>query len=354
MKQIFKTFLYAAAGGAAFALLRLPLPWMLGPIAVTAAYNYWRADKLVWPLKIRNFAMLMFGYSMGRPFTHESGIAILDNLGLMLLTTVAVVGAGIAVGFYTHKRTGINLQSCLMGCVPGGLSQMIVLAEEIEGVDTTAVTLMQTLRMLSVIFIIPFLATYVVHDGDFSHTAAAVQLPTLAWWQAVLLTFCGAYLAEKIKLPTPQMLGPLLCVAVFLLATSSAAPVVPKKLLDFGQICMGAYIGAKVDLRKLNGYRHLGAALTAGIGIVIGAALFLGIFLVEVSGITMVTAFLSTAPGGLSEMGITAIAVGADTATLTAYQLTRLLFIMLIVPYILKWIVRQYKRRQFIHCPKIK
>jgi uncharacterized membrane protein AbrB (regulator of aidB expression) len=58
---------------------------------------------------------------------------------------------------------------------------------------------------------------------------------------------------------------------------------------------------------------------------------------------TIVTSFLSTAPGGLAEMGITALTVGADSSTMTAYQLTRLLFIMLVFPYVVRFILKKLK-----------
>lgn len=353
MKKIFSTFIIASVGGAVFAQLGIPLPWMLGSISIITLYAYFRPHAVHWPLRIRNTAMLLFGYSMGRPFTTEAGAAILGNLGLMLFTTLAVVASGIAVGFYTHRRTGINLQSCLMGCVPGGLSQMIVLAEEIKDTDATAVTLMQTIRMLAVIFIVPFLATYVAHDGQMQ-VAVIRETALISWWEAVALTVGGAYLAAKLKLPTPPLLGPLLAVAAYLLISGATAPAIPREILDVGQICMGAYIGRCIDLRRLSDYHRLKSTLTIGVSAVISVAILLGLFLVEISGISLVTAFLSTAPGGLSEMGITAIAVGADLATMTAYQLTRLLFIMLLVPYLLKWIVQRYNRSSAIHCPKIK
>ena len=41
----------------------------------------------------------------------------------------------------------------------------------------------------------------------------------------------------------------------------------------------------------------------------------------------------------------TALIVGADISTMTAYQLTRLLFIMLAFPCIAKWIVRRSHQR---------
>lgn len=45
-------------------------------------------------------------------------------------------------------------------------------------------------------------------------------------------------------------------------------------------------------------------------------------------------------------MGITALVVGADSSTMVAYQLTRLLFIMLVFPYIARAIVALYAGRQ--------
>jgi uncharacterized membrane protein AbrB (regulator of aidB expression) len=44
----------------------------------------------------------------------------------------------------------------------------------------------------------------------------------------------------------------------------------------------------------------------------------------------------------LAEMGITALTVGADSSTMTAYQLTRLLFIMLVFPYVARFIRRRF------------
>jgi hypothetical protein len=344
VQEIGKTFIIAAAGGAIFSLAKVPLPWMLGPIAIVAAYNYFtKKEKLNFSVKIRNTALLAFGYTMGRPFTHEAAQAIWDNLPLMITATTASVAMGLAAGFYTNKKTGINLESCLMGCVPGGLTQMLALADEVENVDTAAVTIMQTVRMLSVIFIIPFIATYVVHDGDATGGIAGGEI-IITWQEGAVLTLLGAWTAKKMKLPTPPMIGPLLFVAAYLIYFSAEAPAVPSFVIDFCQICLGSYIGAKADLRAIKKYHSLKRTLFFSVGLVLGGALLLGLMLVWKTGMTMVTAFLSTSPGGLSEMGVTGLAVGADMAVLTAYQLARLLFIMLIVPYILKGVLKFYNQ----------
>ena len=71
----------------------------------------------------------------------------------------------------------------------------------------------------------------------------------------------------------------------------------------------------------------------------------MGVAVSALTGETFATSFLSTAPGGLTEMGITALTVGANISTMTAYQLTRLLFIMLVFPYVAKGVVALYERK---------
>jgi hypothetical protein len=56
---------------------------------------------------------------------------------------------------------------------------------------------------------------------------------------------------------------------------------------------------------------------------------------------SFLTGFLSTSPGGMSEMVITAVAVDANISVVTSYQMFRWLFIMTAVPVILKKWLRQ-------------
>jgi uncharacterized protein len=61
----------------------------------------------------------------------------------------------------------------------------------------------------------------------------------------------------------------------------------------------------------------------------------------RLTSITLVTAFLSMAPGGISEMGLTATIVNANLSTVVSYQLFRLLFVLLVgVPAIRWWLAK--------------
>lgn len=341
------TLLVAIVGGIAMSLLHAPLPSTLGPITSVSLCSLLLRRRFRWPLGVRNTALILLGYAMGRPFNAETGHAILTQLPIMLTATVITVAAGVLTAYLMVRHTEINFTSCLLGCVPGGLSQMVILADELPDADLTAVTIMQTLRMLSVVFCIPFLATHVLPSEAGTHgaaAAAAASPETILVFAAVAVL--SALLAVRLHLPTATMLGPILGTGTFLLVTGLTAPAVPIHLINAAQICVGSYIGAHIDLRQIKEYHDMGPVLAGGVLFVLLVSMGMGWLVTCVTGAGLATAFLSTAPGGLTEMGITALVVGADISTMTAYQLTRLLFIMLAFPYIAKAIVRRSKRPQ--------
>lgn len=282
---------------------------------------------------------------MGRAVTIGTVHAILAQFPLMIAATLITVGAGVLTAWLMFRHTTINFTSCLLGCVPGGLSQMVILAAEMKDTDLTAVTIMQTLRMLSVVFVIPFLTINVISGGG----SAAQDVPLETVLKFAAIAIASAFIRKKLHLPTPTLLGPVIGTGAYLVWSGGTAPVVPPFWLDTAQLFAGAYIGNCIDLQKIKSYHGMGPILLFGVLLVLAVSMAPGFFISRFTGIDLATAFLSTAPGGLSEMGIAALVVGADAGTMTAYQLTRVLFIMGIFPYLARLIVAFYNRRTGAH-----
>lgn len=346
-----QTLLTAILGGILLSLIHAPLPWTLGPIVAVSLAGLIRRHPMEWSIRIRNLAQILLGYSMGRAFTCETVHSILSQLPLMLAAAITTVAAGILTAWLMYRKTGINFTSCLLGCVPGGLSQMVILASEIKEADLTAVTIMQTVRMLSVVFTIPFLTIHVFSNEALSASEALSHGSATASSPENLLSFAaaavlGAVIGKVLHFPTATLLGPILGTAAYILYSGQTAPVTPLLCLNMAQICVGAYIGSSIDLAKITGYHGMGPALVGGILLVLLTSMGMGVLVSLLTDASFATAFLSTAPGGLTEMGITALVVGADISTMTAYQLTRLLFIMLVFPCIAKGIVKLYEKHK--------
>jgi uncharacterized membrane protein AbrB (regulator of aidB expression) len=59
---------------------------------------------------------------------------------------------------------------------------------------------------------------------------------------------------------------------------------------------------------------------------------------------SIVTWFLSLAPGGLNEVAVTALVLNADVTMVTAFQVVRIVIMLLLAPPLLLAIVRMKKR----------
>ncbi|GCL72027.1 AbrB family transcriptional regulator [Paenibacillus naphthalenovorans] len=352
MLKLTETLAVTFVGGLLFTLLHVPLSWMLGPLTAVMLWQGLLKRELKWPVGLRNAGLLLLGYSMGLSFTAESARQIAGQLPSMLLATVITVGFSLACAWFTARQTGITLQSSMIGSIPGGLSQMVVLSEEIEGADHTVVSFMQTIRLLTVIFVVPFLA---VHGLAESTAPGAGVLPPPAevlaagyplWAVPVIVAviIAAALVAVRLRMPTPWFLGPII-VAAALTAAGMAPPHLPTPLVLAAQWSLGIYLGLGIRLSALAGWRLLlPYSLAGGLAVVL-LSLALSFGYSQVLPISFVTAFLSTSPGGMTEMGVTAAAVKGDVSIVVAYQMFRILFILFIVPYLLRWGFRRHVRQ---------
>lgn len=312
---------------------------MLGPIIAILTYNSINENRACWPVSFRNLGLIVIGYSMGSTINHETTNQILVTLPSIFMVTMLTIIFSVVLGYFTHRQTGISFASGILGSMPGGLTQMVLLTEEIKDTDLTVVTIMQTVRLLAVVFIVPFIATYGIAHPPISPLLTHMNIDQSTLFRSlpsVIMAPIGAWLAYRLKLPTPFLVGPIFSTAVAVLFGYEAAPV-PRIMLNMAQIFLGIYMGLGITM---NSIRQLGKLLPYAI---IGAVtlvvftLLLGFCLTFFIPATLLTNFLSLAPGGMPEMGVTAITLHADIATVLAYQLFRLFFVLLVVPPLLKW-----------------
>ncbi|WP_231689627.1 AbrB family transcriptional regulator [Bacillus sp. FJAT-27245] len=347
MKAFVITLLLALLGGAIFNFLGLPVPWLLGPMAVALTASVSGKAALKWPVKIRDAALIIVGYSIGLSFTKPALMQIIIHFPSIMLMTCLLIGYCAMMAMAVARLSGLDYRTALIGSIPGGLSQMIALSEEIKGADSSAVTLFQVFRLLMIIFIVPFTVLHPFsgsEDHPVIQTAANASLfPEILLFAPLAVAF--AVFGRKLGLPTAYMTGPIVITAVLTVA-GIKGPVLPGALMDVSQLMIGTYIGLLFKPGSLarNG-KLLPFAVGSGILLLAGSA---GLaFLLERSyGITFTTSYLSMAPGGMDQMGIIAHETGADLSIVAGYQLFRVFFIFFAMPYLLRGLFRLMGRRE--------
>lgn len=329
---ILRVLIIALVGALSFSVLGLPIPWMLGPLFAVLVSQFFIKSELTWPPIFRNIGLLVVGVAIGQAFE----LSLFERAGQlvvsMFIINIVLMVFCFALAWLSAKMAGLPFKTAVASSVPGGLSQLVLFAEEERDVDLAVVTYFHVVRVVAVVMLIPFFVSGHVVSG------AEVALG-VAWWQLVLLVACAAVavpIAKRIHLPVPHFLGPILFVIVLKLFAVEV-PVMPSDVLHGAQLLIGAYIGLllKPEMVRLPTRVLAGGVVNTllMIGFSYGASVVVG----ELLGFRFATSFLSTAPGGLDQMGLLAAAVSADISVVTVFQLFRLLFIFLVVLPLLKW-----------------
>lgn len=347
--QYFKALSIGCLGGVIFSLIHLPLPWTLGPLVFIGVARVGLKQDIVWPTIFRDIAMAVLGYAIGRSFTPETGHQLISLLPSLISVTLISVALCLAGGIITRRYTGLSLTTSLFGSMPGGLTQMAVLCENMEDVDEAAVTLMQTVRIITVVFLVPFVALHGISNrvdiiSTPIMTTSLRDIPTFIGFSGVIAL--SIYLFQYVKVPGRYILPPIFGTAALTLS-GIHAPGLPPVIISIAQVCVGIRMGMSFNVESLENWRKTAfASLVSILGVII--ALFgLDFILAQVTSTSFLTAFIATAPGGMTEMGLTAMMVNADLPTVVAFQLFRLLFVFIVaIPLVSWWLRRRCKKKQ--------
>ncbi|CAG9607179.1 AbrB family transcriptional regulator [Pseudoneobacillus rhizosphaerae] len=346
------TILIAGIGGLLFHLMNIPLPWLIGPLFSVMIANIRFNYQLNLPSAYKNTGLLFLSYVLGTSFTMDTVLQVADHLPLMLTITMATVLFSIFMAVVISFIGKLNVKDAILGSIPGGLSNMVALSEEIEGTNITTVTTIQLVRLLSVITIVPILAA-VIADESVTKMLVTLQneanaprinelLDSLIY---IIFVPLVTWLSMKIKLPTAIIIGPIMSTA-FLVILGFKAPILPTFILNLAQLLVGSHIGL---LMVLKGAKNLKLVLIMSLLLslcTIGFSLFIGYIIPNLMEVSILTGLLGAAPGGVAEMGVTAAQLHANVSIVTAYQLFRLFFILLIMPFVLRMLLKKLQVRQ--------
>ncbi len=136
--------------------LGIPSGGLLGAVVFCGAYAVAINRVYAFNVSLAAGAQIGLGLVLGQRITPE----IVTELWQMLLpaaaTTFVMLLGCTLLGLLLHRTTGWDLTLCLLCAAPAGLSQVTVYAEEI-GLDSFAVTVFHTVRLLSIVAIYPMI-----------------------------------------------------------------------------------------------------------------------------------------------------------------------------------------------------
>lgn len=348
MRVFIKTLAISLLGGYLFYILGLPIPWMLGALTFVLIFKHIFSQKIYWHYSLREAAQIIMGFVMGSALVADNCLKIISLFPGMFISTIFIITFTLIVGNILPRYINISYSTSILGSIPGGISQMVLLCDEINEAEISIVTFMQAIRLITVIFIVPFIVLHsskqIALQSQNSQTISLNYLLSDKFYLLlfyIIVAYLGGLIAKRIRIPTPYLMGAMLSISIASLIGLNV-PIMPSLFVRAAQISFGVYLGVSIDIKKLEVWRRMLPITIMSTLAVIVISLFGGYFLTKFYSMDLLTGFLSTAPGGMSEMAITAISVNADLSTVTTYQLFRILFINLVtVPFLRRMLKRQ-------------
>lgn len=154
--------LIGSVGAFAFKAIHFPAAYMLGATFITSA------SILSWPSAFKkppqtyyNLAQVGMGMVIGTSFT-PAALSTMSSLILpMLVLTVLVLLSSFILGVLFMKLFKWDFLTAFLAVLPGGMSAMVVLADEF-GSDVVSISTLQLVRLLTAVMIIPLLYQFIL------------------------------------------------------------------------------------------------------------------------------------------------------------------------------------------------
>ncbi|GGB60311.1 AbrB family transcriptional regulator [Virgibacillus dakarensis] len=351
--QFILTLITAVIGGVLFTLLHVPVPWLLGPMVAVVIGTNVMNRVYVWPSSIRNTGMIIVGYTIGLSMTSTALKQMALQLPTMLLMTLLLMLLCSGIAFVISRFSGSDYSTSLLSSIPGGLTQVIMLAEETKGINLAVVTVTQVIRLMIIVIMMPLLVMIPIFQQGEATVNAPVSATVPANWAGLfpniiifaLVCIVFALVGSKINFPTAFLLGPLIGTTLLQLS-GVEGPKLPPIVVDAAQLMIGTHVGSMLNINQLqNKMRTIGLAIASGVMLVIGGVI-LSMVLTKLYPISNATSLLSMAPGGMDQMGIIAHEIHADLSIVSGYQLFRTLFIYFAIPPAVKLMFKIMNRRR--------
>jgi len=340
MIKHFRTHTICLSGAIIFLWLKLPLPWLFGPLfscllAALIGIN-------LYSIKILSDAMrTILGVAVGATVTLSFLLALPGFWNTLIFIPITVILSGIIGVWYFQKLCGYDFPTAYYSSMPGGLQDMLVFGEEAGG-NVRAMSLIHATRVLVIIIALPTLLTFIW--GISLDKPPGDPIKNFEIEQLIILGICGIAgwkIASFLGMFGASILGPLILTAIASI-TGILHTRPPVEAIWAAQYFIALGIGVKYvgvtaqEIRK---------DILTGLGFCI----FLLVITLSIVSLVInynlapaVDAILSMAPGGQAELVVITLIVGADLGFVVAHHLFRIFIVILGAPIMERFMKSKY------------
>jgi membrane AbrB-like protein len=317
---------------AAFQVAGLPSAVMFGSLLGGVVHALTSSTDLRLPPASYRLGQALVGVVVGSTISLDALRAMGDDVVTIALVTLGTILISLGAGALLALRRDVSRVTGAFAMIAGGASGVVAVARDL-GADDRVVTVVQYLRVLLVLVMMP-LVTAVVFRPD-RGVGALEETPTDLGADLLFVAIsllAGVALARLVPITTSILLAPLAVAAVLASSGWLGSVAVPVWVQWVAYALIGVQVGLRFTRASLASItRMLPVVVLLMVGMIVATAL-MGSVLAVLTPVDGLTAYLATTPGGLFAVLATAADAGADTTYVMAVQLVRLLVILALTP----------------------
>ncbi|MDM1286678.1 AbrB family transcriptional regulator [Acinetobacter indicus] len=326
--------------GALFAqFIKLPLPWLLGPL-ITMLLLGASGIQISCDIRWRKCGQIIIGMTLGLYFTSQFITAVGDYWLFILIGLLWAVLLNIMLAWLQFKVNHLDWATAWFSSSIGSASEMVNMAEKYNA-QADKVVASHSLRIVLLVVLVPlFMGIFLGVDFSTSISKQEAQFQPLT----VVLIFIAALIVGKLfdylNILNAWLLGPLCIIGIFSF-TGILTLKLPNWLIYFGQLCIGWSLGTKFPFDFLQLHKRF-IAMTIGFNtLAVGLSLLVAWLLTYLSAVDLEVMILGFSPGGIAEMSLTAKAIGITVPVVVAFQLIRLIFVIVTTPFFYRFLLKR-------------
>jgi membrane AbrB-like protein len=335
--RVLATLLLALVAAGLCLALHTPLPWMIGPLLAVSLASIAGAQTAS-HTPLRNAGQWVIGVALGLYFTPQVVALVAGVWWAIVLAIVWALALGWAFGWCLQRlhadrmphvpARSMRATTYFAGAI-GGASEMTLLAERV-GARTDLVAAAHSLRLVLVTVAIPFAMQWSGLHGLEIDVASVREVRWGGLALLVLATGVGGLVMRIAGRTNPWFMGPLLVSMGFTMAGQQLSAV-PVWLSNAAQLVIAVSLGVRFSREFLHTAPRWLATVALGTLAMIALCGAFAWLLAWGTGLHPATMILGTSPGGIAEMAITAKVLQLGVPVVTAFQVCRLVAVLLIV-----------------------
>lgn len=338
--QLLLTILCALAVGYLLDRVHLPGGMMVGAV-IGACLLGITTQQSYMPAPAKTIAQIIAGAFIGSGITREDVREMKTVVKPALILIPCLLVINIIAGLLVYATGKMDLMTALMCCVPGGISDIPMIAADM-GADPSIVVTMQFIRLVLGIGCFPLMIRAVTDGAEEKTAAVKAKKKKEFKAQNVALTFAVAAVCGLVGKVSPMPSGTMgfatLGSIVFACAFPGKAQM-PRLLRKLAQLLSGAYVGACIGVEQVRTLMTMGVpVLIIVCGYTLGC-FGIGWLLFRAGCFTRREGMLAATPAGASDMALISADLGVSNAKLIVLQVLRLIVVVLVFPSILSFVV---------------